>query len=203
MEEREYAFSQAAITLLRGVVYKERQLALWQSVIENCVQLEDYLHKLGLRLLIDEIDEYAYVKQIDDIAEIPRLVPRRQLSYPVSLLLVLLRKYLGEFDAANGDSCLLITRSAIIDKIRVFLQLPTNEVKFINDIDKYIAKIEEMGFLRKLKTQSDTYEVESILRSFVTADWLKVFDERLQDYIDYGRQEVVEDTEEDIADGLV
>jgi hypothetical protein len=39
---------------------------------------------------------------VDGEPELPRLVPRRQLSYPVSLLLALLRKKLVEFDAAAG-----------------------------------------------------------------------------------------------------
>ena len=39
----------------------------------------------------------------EDGSALPRLVPRRQLSYPVSLLLALLRKRLAEADAAGGE----------------------------------------------------------------------------------------------------
>jgi len=34
---------------------------------------------------------------------LPRLVQRRALSFPVSLLLALLRKKLAEFDAGGGE----------------------------------------------------------------------------------------------------
>jgi hypothetical protein len=156
--------------------------------------------RLGLILIIDEMDEYAYLRQSEQDS-LPRLVPRRQLSYPVSVLLVLLRKQLGEYDSVNGDSQLLITKYDIVDKMRVFFAATTNEIKFSQEVDRHIAKVEEMGFLRKLKTQDDTYEVERIVRSFVNAKWLQEFDERLADYIEYGAKS--ETKEEDGMNGLI
>lgn len=199
-KEQEFNFSRVLITLLRGVVFKERQLALWQSVLEHRHLIADYVKRLGLILIIDEMDEYAYLRQSEQDS-LPRLVPRRQLSYPVSVLLVLLRKQLGEYDSVNGDSQLLITKYDIVDKMRVFFAATTNEIKFSQEVDRHIAKVEEMGFLRKLKTQDDTYEVERIVRSFVNAKWLQEFDERLADYIEYGAKS--ETKEEDGMNGLI
>ncbi|SEJ43846.1 protein of unknown function [Propionispira arboris] len=199
-KEQEFNFSRVLITLLRGVVFKERQLALWQSVLEHRHLIADYVKRLGLVLIIDEMDEYAYLRQSEQDS-LPRLVPRRQLSYPVSVLLVLLRQQLGEYDSVNGDSQLLITKYDIVDKMRVFFAAMTNEIKFSQEVDRHIAKVEEMGFLRKLKTQDDTYEVERIVRSFVNAKWLQEFDERLADYIEYGAKS--ETKEEDGMNGLI
>lgn len=174
-------FSKAAIALLRGIVFKERQWELWDTILEDKKLLEEYFSRLGLELLIDEIDEYAYLKQIES-EELPRLIPRHQLSYPVSLLLVLLRKQLGEYDAINGDSQLMVTRADIVEKLRPFFVSKTNEIKFVAEVDRYIQRVEEMGFLRAVKNQPDTYGVERILRSFVTANWLNEFEQRLRDY---------------------
>jgi len=201
MEDQNKEFTRAAVALMRGIIGKTRQADLYETVLKNQSQLSDYLAKLGLVLIVDEVEEYAYLRQVEDEA-IPRLVPRHPLSYPVSILLVLLRKNLGEYDAANGDSRFLLTRDEIVDKMKVFFQATTNEIKFIQKIDSYINAVEAMGFLRKLKNKTDTYEVESVLRSFVNARWLQQFDERLQDYIEYGAQE--EKTEEgDGMDGFV
>lgn len=49
-------------------------------------------------------------------------------------------------------------------------------------------------------------KVRPILRSFVTAEWLRIFDERLQEYKDYGLQfGEAEETEEkeETDDGLI
>ena len=201
MEDQNKEFTRAAVALMRGIIGKMRQPDLYETVLKNQSQLFDYLAKLGLILIVDEVEEYVYLRQVEDEA-IPRLVPRHPLSYPVSILLVLLRKNMGEYDAANGDSRFLLTRDEIVDKMKVFFQATTNEIKFIQKIDSYINAVEAMGFLRKLKNKTDTYEVESVLRSFVNARWLQQFDERLQDYIEYGSQE--EKTEEgDGMDGFV
>jgi hypothetical protein len=39
-----------------------------------------------------------------------------------------------------------------------------------------------MGFLRRLRDPGDGFEVRRILKSFVDAQWLAGFDQRLQDY---------------------
>lgn len=181
MEDKDTAFSKAVITLLKSIVFKERQVEIWETISEQTNQINDYVKKLGLQLIVDELNEYAYLKQLET-ESIPRLVPRHQLSYPVSLLLVVLRKQLGEYDAANGDCRLVVTSKEIMDKMRIYFKDTTNEIKFCQDMERCIARVEEMGFLRKLKDRGDTYEVERIVRSFVTADWLRDFEEQLLKY---------------------
>jgi hypothetical protein len=53
-----------------------------------------------------------------------------------------------------------------------------------------------MGFLSEVYGQSDAYEVRELIRSFVTADWLQKFNERLQDYLDFGSRNAEEPSEE-------
>jgi hypothetical protein len=52
-------------------------------------------------------------------------------------------------------------------------------------VDAYINKVIDLGFLRRLKTQSakdDTFEVRRILKAFVDAQWLSNFNESLAQY---------------------
>ena len=63
--------------------------------------ITDHVAVNGLILIIDEPEGYAYLRarpetEGDEGAKIPRLMSRRSLSLPVSLLLALLRKKLAE-----------------------------------------------------------------------------------------------------------
>jgi hypothetical protein len=106
------------------------------------------------------------------------------LSFPVSLLLALLRKKLAEFDASGGDTRLVLSRDELVELVRVFLPDGSNEAKLIDQIEISINKVVELGFLRKLKPavacgdRPASYEVRRILKAFVDAQWLAEFDAR-------------------------
>ena len=79
--------------------------------------------------------------QPDGEAELPRLVQRRQLGYPVSLLLALLRKRLAEFDAASSDTRLILGRDDIVELMRLFLPETSNQARLMDRIDTHINRI--------------------------------------------------------------
>ncbi|MCR5176409.1 MAG: DUF4194 domain-containing protein [Anaerovibrio sp.] len=176
-------YSRALITVLRGVVDKKEQLGIWNTIMENRPRIEEYMRQIGLILYVDTAAGYAYVRQ-DDNTELPRLVPRHQLSYGLSILLVQLRKALGDFDAANGDSVLVLSLEDIKLRLKAFYPAVTNETKFDNEVSRNVKRAVEMGFLSEIYGQTDTFEVRELIRNFVTADWLQKFNDRLQDYID-------------------
>ncbi|MFW6339584.1 MAG: DUF4194 domain-containing protein, partial [Wenzhouxiangella sp.] len=122
-------------------------------------------------------------------SELPRLMARRQLSYPISLLLALLRKKLAEHDAGGGDLRLVLSRQDIADLVRLFLPDSANEAKLLDRVGMDINKAAEMGFLRKLRGQDDQYEVRRILKAYVDAQWLAEFDQRLGEYAAHGSGE--------------
>lgn len=185
------------ISLLKGVIYQEGDASLWNALIQLQARVRDYVAVLGLELVLDEAEGYAFLRsraEGDDesIPKLPRLVARRPLSFPVSLLLALLRKKLAEFDASGGDTRLVLTRDEIIELVRVFLPETSNEAKLIDQIETHLIKIVELGFLRRLKPGSGTpagaaavFEVRRILKAFVDAQWLAEFDARLAGYQAY------------------
>ena len=182
------ALSPLLIGLFKGVLYREDNASAWQTLLEQQTGVRDYIQLLGLDLMLDEAEGYAYLQQsqqADDTqtAALPRLIPRRQLSYPVSLLLALLRKRLAEFDASSGDARLILSREQLVEMLRLFLPDGSNEVRLIDRIDSHVTKVVELGFLRKLRGQQDAlYEVQRILKAFVDAQWLNEFDQRLAEY---------------------
>jgi hypothetical protein len=179
------SFSLVTIALLKGVTYAEADPALWQTLLELQARVRDYVAMIGLELVLDEAEGYAYLRQraaVEGEPELPHLVPRRQLSYPVSLLLVLLRKKLAELDARAGETRLIVTADDIADLVRLFFADSTNDARFRDRIDQHVNRIVEMGFLRRLRGRDDTFEVRRLLKTFVDAQWLSDFDRRLAEY---------------------
>ena len=175
------ALSLVLVSLMKGVTFAEADPPLWQSLLGLQARVRDYIAVLGLELILNEAEGYAYLRQRptpDGEAELPRLVPRRQLGYPVSLLLALLRKNLAEFDAASGDTRLILGHEDIVELMRLFLP----DTSLMDRIDVHINRVVELGFLRRLQGQDDRFEVSRILKAFVDAQWLSEFSQRLTGY---------------------
>ncbi|MBP8278131.1 MAG: DUF4194 domain-containing protein [Propionivibrio sp.] len=181
------------IGLLKGVQYREQDESQWATLLNLQARVRDYVAVLNLDLLLDEAEGHAFLKSRPEPAEddssprLPRLIARRQLSFPVSLLLALLRKKLAEFDASGGDTRLVLARDEIVELVRVFLPDGPNEARLIDQMETTINKVIELGFLHKLKTAGSatgpaSYEVRRILKAFVDAQWLAEFDARLAVY---------------------
>jgi hypothetical protein len=198
MTESDYEGSQTAnlsalvVPLLKGVIYQENDPALWNGLLNLQARVRDYVTVLGLDLVLDEAEGYAFLRSRPDEDEetgpkLPRLIARRPLSFPVSLLLALLRKRLAETDAGGGETRLVLTREEMVELIRVFLPDNTNEARLLDQIDAHINKAVDLGFLRRLKpqvagSQTPVYEVRRILKAFVDAQWLADFNGRLAAY---------------------
>ena len=186
------ALSLLLVTLLKGVIYQDADGNLWQSLIQLQARVRDYFSLLGLTLVLDESEGYAFLRSLpesDDDNRLPRLIARRPLSFPVSLLLALLRKKMLEFDASGEATRLILSREEIIELLRVFLPESSNEARLIDQCETHINKIVELGFLRRLKpnsavngTNGANFEVRRILKAFIDAEWLNEFDARLAAY---------------------
>lgn len=181
--------SPVVVALLRGVVYREQSPQLWRDLDATQGPARDYLAVLSLDLVVDESEGYAYLRQRpgaeDETDGPPRLIPRRALSFPVSLLCVFLRKRLLEQDAQSGDPRLILHRDAIAELLKTFLTAGANEAKLDDRIDRHIRDVEELGFLRRMKDDPQHYEVRRILRALVDAEWMADYERRLAAYHEY------------------
>ena len=180
--------SSIVIPLLKGVIYQEENPALWSALLNLMAAVRDYMAVLGLELILDESEGYAFLRsrsegETEGASNTLRLMARRQLSYPVSLLLALLRKKLAEFDAGAGDTRLILSRDEVVELIRIFLPPASNEVKLIDQVDATLNKIAELGFIRRLRGERQMIEVRRIIKAFIDAQWLADFDKRLDEYL--------------------
>ena len=192
MDLNEYAFSEALIALLKGIVNEASDVRIWNTILEQQVYIEDYVSKIGLQLIISNQDGYAYLTQIDYREEqkpLPRLITKRQLKYLTSLTLVLLRKELIEMNKNSDLGRYVISKTSIIEKVLPYLKDTNDEAKQRKEIETEINAIEKMGFIRLIKNSNDDYEIIPLLRTFIDAQWLQDFDEKLKAYIDYAKRD--------------
>ncbi len=191
--------SPVVIHLMKGILYREEKPSLWDALERFEGPLRDYLRVLGLEVEIYESDGFAYLRTKESEEgeqELPRLIARRRLSYPVSLILALLRRKLAEHEAASSEARLILEVSELRDMISAFFPSSSNEVKVQNRLDAHLKKIQDLGFIRFLDTKKGKIEVKRILKAFVDAQWLSDFDRKLSEYLNLEESEDEESDDE-------
>ena len=186
----QYDLTALVVPLLKSVLYRDENTALWAALLKLQPRVRDYVAVLALDLVLDEAEGYAFLRsrinEEEDAPKLARLVRRQPLSFQVSLLLALLRKKLAEFDASGGDTRLILSRDQVVELVRVFLPDGSNESRLIDQVETHLNKVIELGFVRRLKPsalgQEPMFEVRRILKAFVDAQWLADFDQRLEAY---------------------
>ena len=101
-------YSKAVVNLLKRTV--EKTSPVWNDIINYQSDIQEYLSVIGLELIVKENEGFAYVKQIvyDDDATL-NLVSRRPLGYEISLVLIVLRQILEDYDNNPTETRLLRT----------------------------------------------------------------------------------------------
>jgi len=181
----EHAVAAAIIQLMRGVVYREEDESTWTTLGRNSPAVRDHFAAVGVDVIVDDTEGYAYVQtrpEVDGEEPLPRLVHRRTLPYNVSLLLVLLRKRLVEFETSGAEGKLVLSRDQIVEMLRLFLAESTNEARVVDQVDMTIRRATDLGFLRQLRGRADQWEVLRILKAYVDAQTLSDFDGKLAEY---------------------
>lgn len=181
----QYAVSSAIIRLMRGVVYRELDEDTWMTLSRAAGPVRDHFAAIGVDVVIDDAEGYAYLKSrpvADDEQPLPQLIYRRSLSYPVSLLLVLLRKRLVEFETTEATGRLVLSTAEIVDMLRVFQQESTDDARLVDRAETTIRKAVDLGFMAPVRSQTGTWEVRRILKAYVDAEALNDFESKLREY---------------------
>lgn len=183
--EEETAVATTVIELMRGVVYREADEAAWESLGRHGAAVRDHFATLGVDVVVDDIEGYAFLRtkaEEDGEEPLPRLVRRRALTHPQSLMLVLLRRRLVDFETTGTEGKLVLRRDQIVDELRTFLPDSVAEHRIIDKVDTTIKQVAEMGFLRQLRGTADQWEVRRILKAYVDAETLGNYATKLEEY---------------------
>ena len=190
-EEHQPSISPVIIHLLKGILFRNQHPQIWNDLIELQSQVLDYVKVIGLNLEIDDAEGYAWLTQTqpdeDEKSPLPRLIARRPLSYPISLLCVLLRKKMAEADSSGAEMRVIVSREELVNTMLVFMPEKSNEAQIAASINATINKVLELGFLRKLKNDNENLEIQRIIIALVDADWTADFNQKLKTYQDYAK----------------
>ncbi len=179
------AVAAAIIRLMQGVVYRTSDEETWQTLERWGAGVRDHFATIGVDVVVDDTEGYAYLRsrpEEDGEEALPRLVRRRALTYNVSLLLVLLRKRLVEFETSGGEGRLVLSTDQIVEMLRLFQADSTNDARVVDQAETTIKKVAELGFLRQLRGQRGEWEVRRILKAYVDAQTLSDFSAKLREY---------------------
>lgn len=187
LEEHISPYSKAIVKLLKSTV--ERNSNIWEDVLHYQTEIQEYLAKIGLELIVKKDEGFAFVKQFEDSeGNTLGLVQRRQIGFETSIVLVVLRQSLEDFD--NNPTQLatekFITDSEIKDELELFLPEKYNKAKLLKDLDKYIKSAVDLGYLKEIskKDNETKYQIHRIIKEKVTLDILQEFRNELEKYVE-------------------
>ncbi len=177
-------FGPAAVHLLRGILYRDRA-DIWSLLLRHRGRVETYFDALRLDLYVDEAEGFAYLRQREDAEgeDFPRLMSRRNLTYPQTILLVLLRKRLLEFESAGNETRLVLSSQDMVEMMRIYWdELDTNERKREDQVMSSIQKLVKFKFLQPLKSERDRYEVGRIIKAYLPIEELAAVLQKMRRY---------------------
>ncbi|MBS1775685.1 MAG: DUF4194 domain-containing protein [Bacteroidetes bacterium] len=187
LEKNIKPYSKAIVRLLKSTV--ERTSNVWQDVINYQNEIQDYISQIGLELIVKNDEGFAFVKQLEDSeGNTLGLVQRRQIGFEASIVLVVLRQSLEDFDSNPTQLATekFITNSEIKDELELFLPEKYNKAKFIKELDRYINSAVELGYLKEIskKDNETKYQIHRIIKEKITLDILQYFKTKLQEYVE-------------------
>ena len=180
-------YSKAIVRLLKSPV--ERTSSVWEDIIFYQNEIQDYISPIGLELIVKKDEGFAFVKQYEDSeGNTLGLITRRQIGFEVSIVLVVLRQILEEFDMNPTQvqaSEKFLTDGEIKEEVELFLPEKFNRVKFVKELDGYIKKIVELGYLKEISKKDNEirYQIHRIIKEKVTLDILHEFKLKLEAYV--------------------
>jgi len=185
MSNETLPYAPLVLKLLQGVVYYDDRH--WEVLLSYATPLRQHFAAIGLEMHLDEAEGYAYLTQPDDEeadADLPRLVRRIPLTYDATLLCVLLRESLQQFDAHSPDeSRHVLSRTQLHEMMQLFFAEQADMTRLERQVDSAIRQVERIGFLKKLNSEEEAlYEVRRIIKAKVSAERLVEIREQLQQH---------------------
>jgi len=191
LRNRVEPYAKAIIHLLKGDVSDKD--FIWKDLEEYQIEIQEYLNRIGLELIFNKRDGFAYLRQfeVDDDGNTVGLIQRRQLSFEVSIICVLIREAYEDFEMnptnIMAEKC-FITHHQLKEQAELFFTEGFNQVKFQRDLDKYISKTLELGFLRLQQDAENNaervYEVKPIIKARISVNELLEFKDKMKQYVE-------------------
>lgn len=188
LEQHIKPYSKAIVKLLKQPI--ESNQSIWQEIINYQVEIQNYLNMIGLELVVKKDEGFAYLRELEDReGNTLGLVSKRKIGFEASIILVVLRQSLEEFDQNPTQfdvSEKFITFQEIKEEVELFLPETYNKVKLLKDLDLNIRRIVDLGYLKEIdKNEFETkYQIHRIIKEKVSLDQLQEFKNKLETYVE-------------------
>ncbi|MBC9931234.1 DUF4194 domain-containing protein [Chitinophaga qingshengii] len=181
-------FAHVFLKLMQGPVYEEDK-AYWKDLLGWQTELSKYLNQVGLQLIINESDGFARILQpeADDTSgdkPLPRLMRKTRLTYEATLLCIVLREALDEFDIKGNGTRLFMTQKEIKERLALFFKERNNKSKLLKDLNKPINSLLNIGILKATREDAANkelhqYEVKRVIKALVNNEKLEEIKSKL------------------------
>jgi hypothetical protein len=176
-------YAPVILKLLQGAIYSDDPH--WDRLQSYLPPIKKYFADIGLQVQNYEPEGFAYLSQPDPNPEderevLPRLTVRRQLSFKVTVLCVLLREELRQFDASDATGKLFLSIEKFWELLQPYLSTGNNEEKFRKEVDELVNQVVNLGFLKSPTGQAIDYEVRPILKAKIDAEMLEQLKQKLE-----------------------
>ena len=189
------------VFLLKNYIDREDDKQLFESLVRQEREVEEFCRRLFLRLVVDHEAGYAYVRSLSE-EELPQnvgqrppqLLTKRSLPFYDSMVLILLRQRLLEFELSGQFGRLVLERAEILTMVKTFVHNVNNDKRLDDNLNKAIDNLCALGLLGKNKSAAasatkkadrnlERIEVKRIISVIVTPEILKQADEILESYV--------------------
>lgn len=179
-------YAPVVLKLLQGALYSDDPH--WGSLQNYLSPVREYFATIGLQVRNFESEGFAYLEQPDPDSEesappLPRLTKRHHLNFKVTVLCILLREQLRQFDASDRTGKLVLSMEKIRELLHPYLLESNNEEKFRKEIANLVNQATELGFLKTLSGDNENYQVLPIIKAKIDAEMLENLKKKLNNYV--------------------
>lgn len=187
-------FAGALVKLLQGVIYSEEE-KYWNDVLLHKGNIARYFKQIGVDLVLNEQEGFAFLRQKggepDDKEDgIPRLIRKRGLTYEQTLLCVMLREWIEEFDIRTTEGAkLFVTQKDIRERVEVFFKDTTNRSRLQKQLNTCIDQATNtLGLLKRIRedemdSENTQYEVKRIVKAMISNEMLEEIRNKLNQHL--------------------
>ncbi len=169
----------ALVNLMRmGSIIATQKPKLFEQICRHEELIQAHLSDMYLRLLLDEKAGVALVLQQEIIGDggeeddIYTLITPRTLTLNDSLLLLVLRKYYQDREAA-GEQRIIIDIEQIEAFLTPFLPLSNSSKSDRRKLSTSLSRMTERKILSSVRGEDSRFEITAVIRYVVSAEFLE------------------------------
>lgn len=187
-------YAGALVKLLQGPVYNDEE-KYWGNILLYKGHIARYFAPIKVELVLNEQEGFALLRQKGGEPEekeddIPRLMRKRGLTYEQTLLCVMLREWMEEFDTRTTEGAkLFVTQRDIRERVEVFFKDPTNRSRLQKQLNTCIDQAANtLGLLKRnredeIDPENTQYEVKRIVKAMISNEVLEEIKNKLNQHV--------------------